>query len=492
MRAKLLVLATLSLAACRNPFAAPPYPDPPDGGPMDAALSFDPPADASAVPEVVHIRVELPSGVSQDPTDTWLFDGELSKYYVDRIRRDDLPHTLLARQVPALVWSEPAQNEIVVAPSVPLTPGHTYSLASPELGWFAMLSVQKGASAPLLTRVWPPPEAGSGARRAVFCSDASAPRAGGRVELEPAHVAARLVPGVDDAGALRGSCLALSALGPLPDGAALVAPPRYRHAALDPTPLRAGRAPAAGAAPTCDADETRFGPACALVLDDRLVVRPPAAPALWIVTHAAVATLHTVNTGERFVIRGLRPDSVEPVRLSVTDLSGRERDFRLTVRTEAALPHVVINEVMANPLGPEPEQEWVELVNDGTAAVELAGFQLSDGAGVSTLGAARLEPGAFALVVRDDFVADDGEDVKPASGTLLLRVPEIGKNGLSNAGELLTLSDPNGNVVSRFPALSASKGGISMARRHPWSLDDDARAFGASADRASPGAPNQL
>jgi Lamin Tail Domain len=492
MRARSWVLACFALVGCQN-LQAPPYPElARDGGAADVALSFRPAADASDVPQVVRIRILLPSGASEDSTDTWLFDGQLSKYYLDRIRRDDLPHTLLARQAPALVWAEPASGELVIAPSVPLTPGDTYSLASTELGLIATFSVHKGSGAPLLTRVWPPAEAGSGAGCAVFCRDASAPRVAGRAELEPVGVSARVVPGANDAGALRGSCLALFAQGPLPDGAALVPPPRYGRAALDPAPLSAGLAPDGGAEPACDADETRFATGCALVLDDRLVVRPPAAPAFWVVTHDDIAMRHTVASGERFVVRGLHPASEESLYASVTDLSGREHDFRMTVRTAPILPHVVINEVMANPLGPEPAQEWVELVNDGGAAVELQGYRLSDGAGSSELGAARLEPGAFALIVRDDFVADDGEDVKPASGTTLIRVPEIGKNGLSNAGELLTLSDADGNVVSRFPALSASKGGVSMARRHPWSLDDDARAFGPSADGASPGAPNQL
>lgn len=493
MRAELLVLAWLVLTGCQNPLTAPPYPAPiRDGGAADVALRFEPSADASAVPEVLRIVVELPSGVSEDPTQTWLFGGELSKYYIDRIRRDDLPHTLLTRQVPALVWPKAAKSELVVAPSVPLASGHVYSLASPDLGWIGTFRVKKGAGVPLLTRIWPPLEAGSGARRAVFCGDASAPEVSGHADLEPAGVTARVTAGADDAGALRGSCLGLSALGGLPDGAALVAPPRYAHVALDPAPLRVGFAPADVAPPDCGPDEIHFGPGCALVLDDRLVVRPPASPALWVVTHDHVATLDAVETGERFVVRGLRPASVEPVFVSVTDLSGRERDFSVTVQTEPLMPHVVINEVMANPLGPEPAQEWVELINDGTAAVELQGYQLSDGAGTSQLDGTRLEPGAFALVVRDDFVADDGEDAKPAPGTTLIRVPEIGKNGLSNAGELLTLSDANGHALSRFPALKAAQGGVSMARRRPGSLDDDARDFGPSSDGASPGAPNHL
>ena len=35
------------------------------------------------------------------------------------------------------------------------------------------------------------------------------------------------------------------------------------------------------------------------------------------------------------------------------------------------MPHVVINEVLANPVGGEPAQEWVELYNDGRAPAVL-------------------------------------------------------------------------------------------------------------------------
>jgi len=54
------------------------------------------------------------------------------------------------------------------------------------------------------------------------------------------------------------------------------------------------------------------------------------------------------------------------------------------------------------------------------------------------------------------------------------------------------LHDRHGAELSRFPAVSATAG-ISIARRHPHSLDDDPAAFGPHvAPGASPGAPNEL
>jgi hypothetical protein len=53
------------------------------------------------------------------------------------------------------------------------------------------------------------------------------------------------------------------------------------------------------------------------------------------------------------------------------------------------------------------------------------------------------------------------------------------------------LRDPSGAIVSAFPALAATKSGVSMARRTPSSADEDPALFGPSAPPgASPGAPN--
>jgi hypothetical protein len=106
---------------------------------------------------------------------------------------------------------------------------------------------------------------------------------------------------------------------------------------------------------------------------------------------------------------------------------------------------------------------------------------------------AKIPPGAYALIVAEAYDVTSDADVAPAAGTLILRVHELGGGGLSNQGEAVRLRDPTGNVVSKFPALAASKPGVSMARRAPTSADDDSTAFGPSAPPgASPGAVNEL
>ena len=74
-------------------------------------------------------------------------------------------------------------------------------------------------------------------------------------------------------------------------------------------------------------------------------------------------------------------------------LDGGLREDSAVLFTQAPMPHLVINEVLANPIGPEPHQEWVELYNDGAVAAELADFALCDIGGEAWLPEAVLEPG---------------------------------------------------------------------------------------------------
>jgi hypothetical protein len=138
---------------------------------------------------------------------------------------------------------------------------------------------------------------------------------------------------------------------------------------------------------------------------------------------------------------------------------------------------VVLNEVLANPVGPEPYQEWVELYNDGQIETSLAGYRILDIGGETVLPDVLLPAGQFGVVVSEKFVEDDEVDVAPPPGALLVRVPALGKSGLSNSGELLRLVDPKGQTISRFPALPKPKAGQSVSRRTPDAPDGVSSSF---------------
>src|SRR5206468_9079998 len=144
----------------------------------------------------------------------------------------------------------------------------------------------------------------------------------------------------------------------------------------------------------------------------------------------------TIDVGSGPIVRStaaakaftLRPFPLDGrCRVATLDRSGRVVETTLELAPAPPRPHVVLNEVMANPAGAEPAQEWVELYNDGSGAVSLAGFAIEDAGGRSDLAGGVLEPGAFALVVSDAYVAGDGADPAPAPGTLLVRVAALGR-----------------------------------------------------------------
>jgi hypothetical protein len=138
---------------------------------------------------------------------------------------------------------------------------------------------------------------------------------------------------------------------------------------------------------------------------------------------------------------GLPPSSAATVVVRAVDRAGNVAESApLAWQTPAALPPVAITEVLANPLGPEPAQEWVELRNLGGEPVELGGLGIADSRSADPLPAEKLGPGAYALVVTSAYAPENGVDPAPRAGTLLLRVDgRIGANGLSNGGEVTRL-----------------------------------------------------
>jgi hypothetical protein len=236
-------------------------------------------------------------------------------------------------------------------------------------------------------------------------------------------------------------------------------------------------------------DELAFGPGCARVFDDRLAGRSPNAPALWSIQGDGVDCIFATAAGEPFVVAPLPASSTISLNIDTIDNGGEALRAIFSASTLPPMPHVILNEVLANPVGPEPAQEWVEIVNDGAAPAELAGYVLVDIGGETPLPAATLEPGRFALIVNETFVEDDGYDVAPAPSTQILRVPKLGQAGLANGGEPLLLRAPDGDVISRFPPGFKPKPGMSVSRRDPREPDASIQAFLVTAP--TPGQPNE-
>jgi len=140
----------------------------------------------------------------------------------------------------------------------------------------------------------------------------------------------------------------------------------------------------------------------------------------------------------------------------------------------------VITEVLANPVGAEPVQEFVEILNGSAVPVDVSGWHVADsdpaaGEDPAEVGdplpeGTLLAPGATALLVAEGFVPGAGGDPVPATGTLVVKLDgSIASSGLRNSGgESVFLSDTRGTVVSIYPnALGSTSQGMSAQMLDP-------------------------
>jgi hypothetical protein len=212
-------------------------------------------------------------------------------------------------------------------------------------------------------------------------------------------------------------------------------------------------------------------------------------PLLWSVGGPELDLVVATAPLEPMVVLPLEPSTDVALEVVTLDNSGRERAAALQARTLDPLPHVVINEVLADSIAPEPRGEWIELVNDGRAAARLAELVLVDVGGEVALPDVELAPGAFALLVTEGWSPDAAIEPAPPPGALVLRLPRLGLGGLANGGELLRLIDAEGRVVSAVPPIPSGEHGESIARRSPGAAD----AIGSFVvGPPTPAAPNQV
>jgi hypothetical protein len=458
----------------------------------DLRLRFEPPAPSDAVTRIVRIDVAL-GGASGSPH-VFLFEGALSPSQLRDLARPTLTQTLAARTVPALIWTSP-DAEIAIMPLTALSPAKMYTVGVSEPALALPFTVAGTDAAPVLERVWPDSSPAVLSAGAVWCAPLELPEVDRDVTLAPAGSAGRLVRGTGTSVPAP-SCLSWfeRADASAPQAIPAVTPTWIEFdggetALLEPVQLWPG-APTSPPDPlACEPSEVRFGPGCVTAEDDRIVLRPPEQPILWtIAAHESWTTVRKSRAGRSSVVRPFPVDG--RYRWAALDESGRNLEGDVTLTPSPAMTHLVITEVLANPAGIEKDQEWVELYNDGGTPIEVDGYALEAGGRSTLLPAGVIAPGAFALVVTEGFVDDDGVDPPPAPGTMLLRVSAIGRDGLSNDGERLVLRDGAGQTLSAFPAMKA-KSGVSNARVTPDALDGYPDSFAPSSNgSATPGAPN--
>lgn len=525
-----LLLALSPVHACAPELAAPcsdkvariePSTNEADAGPE---LQIEPAAPPDAAPPVLRLRVRLP-GTRPGDVDlarVLLFRGPINAAHLRQIEQGELSKALSERIVPSLAWlEEPPSGELwlTVAPLSSLAPGETYAVAGGSPVFSHEIQVAAADLPPILPRLWPPPGAGATLALGIWCGDAPLPDDVVPAALAPDGPAGELrrgavdgigarclrfasnptgeQTGTDTASEQAGTDKASEQAGTTPAGEQaatdtasertgteelrFVGPPAAGGSpptvSLDPRPFAIESEPLHAQAVPCEPEEMILGPGCAYVADDRIRVRSADVPLLWAIAGEGLDEVVSVRPGESFIISPLPPISPISLTVATIDNAGRVDRQPFSAVTLPPSPHVIINEILANPIGPEPAQEWVELYNDGSVPADLTGYVLLDVGGETVLPPAVLAPGAYALVVNEAYVLDAELDPSPTPETLLLRVPKLGNHGLSNTGEPLKLVDSGGAVLSRSPAMSVPKAGMSLARARPRALDDSAGNF---------------
>jgi hypothetical protein len=208
-----------------------------------------------------------------------------------------------------------------------------------------------------------------------------------------------------------------------------------------------------------------------------------------------------VCNGPAGVVRHDEEESSVLHRVSLADLSPRaeyecaygvvegegagEVLWRVELSPVAEVTGPVITEVLANPLGPEPAQEFVEVLNPGASPVDLGLLRLMDvdPAGLEDPSehgdplppGTHLAPGAVALLVPESF-ATTGSDPTPAPDATIVRLDgSLARSGLRNSGgEPVFLVDAEHTVISSYLNLLGSlEEGMSAQRVDPRAPGSD-------------------
>ncbi|WP_437951235.1 lamin tail domain-containing protein [Sorangium sp. So ce296] len=122
--------------------------------------------------------------------------------------------------------------------------------------------------------------------------------------------------------------------------------------------------------------------------------------------------------------------------------------------------NVIINEVLANEPGSDPDGEFVEIINVGTATASIGGWKLADSTGTRHTFPAGASLAPFTAVVVYGHVSAVPAGVIGAVGA------STGALGLNNSSDTVTLRNAAGAAVSSVSYTSAlsDQDGVSMNR----------------------------
>ncbi len=459
-------------------------------------------ADLTALPRRPTLVLHATRPLDPESQAIFLFEGDYDASLAEDLQRSPLTAKSAARVVPSRIAYD-NDASVTVTPSAPLQNGGSYVFAVAGFARFsdgskvngngsafhAALGVSAASSAGgSVVSAFPAEGSSSVPPNLRFCAlifDGAVSGEARGIWLEdsrglavPAHTLRFDCHELDANGV---ACIAL-----VPDGA-LEPLARYalrtgselrddHGAALEPwsSTFTAGdhvdqQAPGWRTLP-CARDEQALPFGCALVDDTHVSLRAEADEPARILIDDGTETWAQLAPAGAFAWsrNALAPGDNVDLTVRAIDAAGNQARDSFALTTETDLAALSITDVRADPLGPEPAQELVEIRNYGDTPVPLAGFSLSDKpdqAGTPIRSDAIAYPQARVLLVPDAFDPSDPRDSPPPAGALLVHVgPCLGKRGLSNAGGSVYLRDPRGRRVSAAPATPRPKPGVCLQR----------------------------
>ncbi len=216
---------------------------------------------------------------------------------------------------------------------------------------------------------------------------------------------------------------------------------------------------------SCTPDAQRIaGAACLLSQDERATLTVLADEPARVSLRTAQAAVAAIGGHEpvRLRLDGLKPSSEAIAALTVVDAAGNRFEEAITIATSPALARISIDEVRSDPLGPEPQQEFVELLSSAAEATSIMGYAITTDPSAKgrriTTDLAVL-PGERVLVVAERFDVADTRDGPLAPGLRIARLD--GPLSLANGGHALVLRDRDGRRLDETPTLAAPEGACS-------------------------------
>ncbi|MFH1740559.1 MAG: CotH kinase family protein [bacterium] len=146
--------------------------------------------------------------------------------------------------------------------------------------------------------------------------------------------------------------------------------------------------------------------------------------------------------------------------------------FLLIFLTQSISAEIVINEILYHPASDDSDEEYIELMNTSSSAVDLTRWSFSRGISFYFPPATSIPPGGFLVVARDR------NRFLETYGSLSAQVLGDFDGSLSNGGEQIILSDSAGRIHDE----------VNYSDKSPWNPDAD--GSGRSLECIDPTASN--